>query len=56
MTHMKTKIFAIVSCAVLLMAAGCKDKNHPGPSQAEPLTGSVETPAWADLLFIVSVK
>ena len=55
MTHMKTKIFAIISCAVLL-AAGCKDKNHPGPSQAEPLTGSVETPAWADLLFIVSVK
>lgn len=52
---MKTKIFAIFSCAVLLIAAGCKDKNTPETKpepqpepQVESIKGTVETPAWAD--------
>lgn len=37
------KLMVIASCAVLLMAAGCKDKNTP---EAESLVGSVATPSW----------
>lgn len=33
----------IALCAVLLLAAGCKDKNAP---QIESLNGAVNTPSW----------
>ena len=37
------KLMVIASCAVLLIVAGCKDKNTP---EVESLVGSVATPSW----------
>ncbi len=38
---MKKKIIILASCALLLLAAGCKDKNAP-----ESFNGNVARPTW----------
>jgi len=42
---MKTKLFIAASCALMLIAAGCKDKNPVEP-ELKPITGNTETPSW----------
>jgi len=40
---MKTKLFALISCTLLLLAAGC----NPNPPQPEnPLKGELSAPNW----------
>lgn len=42
---MKTKLLIVASCALLLIAAGCKKNNSDEP-ELEPIAGNVETPSW----------
>lgn len=42
---MKTKLFIVATCALMLIAAGCKDKTPVEP-ELDPIAGNVETPSW----------
>lgn len=42
--NMKGKYLALITCALMLFAAGCKDK----PKEPESIIGTTERPAWTD--------
>ena len=41
---MQTRIFTLITCALMLFAAGCKDK----PKEPESIIGTTERPAWTN--------
>ena len=48
---MDRRLFVILSCAMLLFAAGCKEKNtpeDPGTTPVENIAGNVSKPSWSN--------
>ena len=41
---MKNKLFTLITCALMLIAAGCKDK----PKEPESIIGTTDRPAWTN--------